>query len=172
MHEDDIAQREFVNDPVRMKRQADWERRYLQRPLLKAALIVAGVLLSGCMEAPKGDSLVINFDDGGSLRSFSESSKRVDSVEIRGACLSACAMYLTSKNVCVDPKAEIGFHGSWPRLDSDRDQYRRDEWFASHFPVELRQDFMDDWRHHGPWTLHTMTGAELLARVPSITECK
>jgi opacity protein-like surface antigen len=47
---------------------------------------------------------------GGEIRHYIQKRDGVDAVEIRGRCLSACAVFLSHNNVCVDRKARIGFH--------------------------------------------------------------
>lgn len=167
MHEDDIAQREFVNDPVRMKRQADWECRYLKYPLLAAVLILAGLVMSGCNDK------VIAYDKGGLVgeraKEIAALRKSGESVQIRGTCLSACTMYLGLENVCVWPDAVLGFHGPSAKRGLGEEEFDDVSHFiAMHYPDSLQKWFMDTARHSQD--IMEITGSEAIRH--GVKECE
>ncbi|WP_170759931.1 hypothetical protein [Ruegeria lacuscaerulensis] len=47
---------------------------------------------------------------GGYVRDYVQMRDRVEAVEIRGRCLSACNVFLSHANVCLSRKARLGFH--------------------------------------------------------------
>lgn len=166
MHQDDTAQRKFVNDPVRMKRQADWELKFLKYPLLAAVLVLAGLLMSGCTEK------VVHSDKGGYI---SERAKEIaalrlsgEPVQIRGTCFSACTMYLSLDNVCVWPEAVLGFHGPSAKRALGQEEFDDVSHFiATHYPTSLQKWFMDTARHSQE--IVKITGSEAIRR--GVKEC-
>src|SRR5690606_32198055 len=116
--------------------------------LLYCGLAVA-MCLGGMPQAVQAQGpLVVTNDNGGLLRprraevrALQASGRRV---ELRGTCNSACTMYLGAPGVCIDPRAELGFHGpSWyssPLPPQDFDYWSRE--LAVHYREPLRSWFM------------------------------
>lgn len=75
--------------------------------------------LVGCTDRrplPDGDLYVIKNDGGGQLIS-AEADRAVlklwgGPVQIEGYCNSACLMFTTLPNACLDPELTLGFHGA------------------------------------------------------------
>lgn len=143
MHEDDVAQREFVNDPERMKAQSDWERRYLGGPMLAALLVVAGVLLTGC--APAGPHF--HNAPGGSVQSHFDKRFEYErsgrQMTISGHCTSACVILAASPNACLMPGTVLRAHGVHSSPTPELDQ-RSNEIVADHLPSQQAHDFFLD----------------------------
>lgn len=62
-------------------------------------------------------------------------------------CASACTMYLDTG--CVTPVHRLGFHGpsSASGALSRRDFDLASEMIAEHYPPQIREAFMREWRH-------------------------
>lgn len=117
--------------------------------------------------AAAGAGTVILNDNGGLLRARRAEVRALQTsgrrVELRGTCYSACTMYLGAPGVCVDPRAELGFHGpSWysaPLPPQDFDYWSHE--LAVHYREPLRSWFLREARY----TLnsyHRISGAEII----------
>lgn len=90
-------------------------------------------------------------------------------IEIHGECLSSCTMFLGARDVCVHPRAMLGFHSSrgghfgglitrpspWPV---------QDEWdrrMAAYYPPALQRWFLEDVRHRGFHEWAWVSGREI-----------
>ena len=86
------------------------------RAICRLAVIVGvAVLFWGCIVfAAFSETLVIKpgsaWSDGGYVRQYLRKRDNVDAVEIRGRCVSSCAMFLGHPKSCVSRKAKLGFH--------------------------------------------------------------
>ncbi|RRH78233.1 hypothetical protein [Falsigemmobacter faecalis] len=137
-----------------------------------AALLWGGlavvICLSGAPQAALAQGpLVVTRDNGGLLkvrrsevRALQASGRRV---ELRGICYSACTMYLGAPGVCLDPQAELGFHGpSWysaPLPQQDFDYWSHE--LAVHYREPLRSWFMNKARYTLS-SYHRVSGAEMI----------
>lgn len=76
---------------------------------------VAGIAAAFAVGA--ASVVVIVSDRGGNVGSFAayyaDLHRRGEKVEITGYCASACTMGLYYDNVCVGPKAILGFHSAY-----------------------------------------------------------
>lgn len=149
-------------------------------PILKPCLsgttgarLTGGVLmvlacLSAAPQAVQAQGpLVITNDNGGLLRARRAEIRALQAsgrrVELRGICYSACTMYLGAPGVCIDPRAELGFHGpSWfstPLPQQDFDYWSHE--LAVHYREPLRSWFMTKARYTLS-SYHRVSGAEMI----------
>ena len=112
--------------------------------------------------------LVVDNDRGGSLRArIAEIRALRDSgqpVRIMGRiCYSTCTMYLGLPQTCVSPQTTFGFHGpsSYGRPLDPAVFQRASELIRDHYPVPLRQWYMDTARHRISG-LYRVSGAEMI----------
>lgn len=135
--------------------------------LLRAGLAGMAFLSATPPQVQAQGPLVILNDNGGLLRARRAEVRALQTsgrrVELRGTCYSACTMYLGAPGVCVDPRAELGFHGpSWysaPLPPQDFDYWSHE--LAVHYREPLRSWFLREARY----TLnsyHRISGAEII----------
>jgi hypothetical protein len=72
------------------------------RFLLAAALLLTLVNAAGCT--------TIRNDPGGSVIDYAINAQKAKSVRFDGKCMSACTLYLASRNTCITPRASFHFH--------------------------------------------------------------
>lgn len=143
---------------------------HLARALALSALMLAGA-------APlQAETVVIRNDGGGNItdyRARRTQLARVENVRIEGKCLSACAIFTTLPNACVDPKAQIGFHGTLPKSGIPVVDYWLDMRMGEYFRGQVRRKFETEWRHLGGRDeFVVMSGAQLKKLDPQIRLCK
>lgn len=101
------------------------------------ALVLAGLLLSGCASADEG---TIYRDMGGSVAAYSmkyhDWDKRGVRARIVGVCGSACTLALRNKDMCYAPNATFLFHGVSMRGEYDA---RASAEFRDAMPEGVRQ---------------------------------
>lgn len=117
---------------------------------------------------------VIRDDGGGNISRYiarrAELAK-ADEVRIAGKCLSACTIFTTLPNACVTPRAQIGFHGSSPRVPII--QRLLDMRMGRFYRGEVRRLYDAEWRHlRGASQMHVITGRELHRLDPAIRLCR
>ena len=128
-------------------------------------LVLALMLLSG-IAAPQAAQakqlgqaatqvyLVTN-DSGGAIAEraaqIAQMRRQGAQVEIRGACMSACTMYLALPQTCVTRQARLGFHGpSSPSFGIALAPAAFERWsrvMADHYPEPLRSWYLRDGRN-------------------------
>ena len=113
-------------------------------------------------------AFIVGHDRGGIIGVRANEVRRLNNsgrrVEIRGTiCLSSCTMYLGAENVCVNPEASFGFHGSsyygQPLAPEDFEYWSKI--LASHYPPAIRKWFMTTARHKRT-SYYTIRGNELI----------
>lgn len=91
--------------------------------------IIAALMLAA--PSAHADPLIIepgnSWSDGGSIRSYLKERAKVDAIEIKGRCVSACTVFLGHPNVCVRRKADFGFHAL--------------SLWGTHAPPHIQQDY-------------------------------
>ena len=115
-----------------------------------------------------GATIVIRSDMGGSVRArfneIQEINRLKQRVEIRnGGCMSSCTMFLGVQNVCVTPRAVLGFHGPY-RFGSKLTSAEFEEWsrvIAAHYPQAIRDWYLQKARYN-TYTPLKITGTELI----------
>lgn len=134
------------------------------------ALIIILALASPAL----ADTATIRNDGGGNVSDYIRKRERLaklDSVRIEGKCLSACTIYTTLPNACVAPDAEIGFHGTLPRVPFA--QRALDMRLGNFYRGEVKRRYDREWRHlRGKNQFHIVTGQELKRLDPKIKLCR
>ena len=104
------------------------------------------------------------YDQGGLIRDYRARAKKLDRVEIRGTCVSACTMYLAVRGVCVDKYALLWFHAAHDP-DTRKISAAGNAALVAHWPAPVR-----DWAARVgalgsvsfTWR-RTLSGVELIA---------
>lgn len=115
-----------------------------------------------------GATIVVQGDPGGRVRARYRELQQIialnQRVEIRGSCMSSCTMYLVLKhNVCVTPRASLGFHGP-SRYGIPLPASEFEEWsqaISAYYPAAIQTWYLNSARH----SLHRMSwisGGELI----------
>jgi len=115
----------------------------------------------------QASAMVVSYDMGGLVGSRQKQVQQLRQqgrrVEIRGRCYSACTMYLGLPNVCVHPRAVLGFHG--PRgTKRPLQQDVFDHWsrvMSKDLQPQLRSWFMQTARHVKSGTMN-LSGSRLI----------
>lgn len=132
-----------------------------------AALIIA-------LAFPAMAETVIRNDGGGNVGQYIDMRARLaklDAVRIEGKCLSACTIFTTLPNACVMPNAQIGFHGTSPRLPFI--QRYLDMRLGRFYRGEVRRLYEREWRFlRGSNQIHVITGRALKRLDPQIRLCR
>lgn len=119
------------------------------------------------------DTATIRNDGGGNVSDYIRTRDRLaklDAVRIEGKCFSACTIFTTLPNACVHPKAQLGFHGTSPRVPIL--QKWLDGRLGRYYRAEVKRLYMSEWRHVTGKNLHLITTAELRRLDPQIKLCK
>ena len=140
-------------------------------------LILVGFLLlvgsiSNVVLAAESKTAIIQNDLGGNVTSYlkmRDKLSRLDSVTIRGECFSACTIFTTLPNACVEPKAKIGFHGTSPKFPFI--QKWLDMRIGNHFRGEVKKRYEEEWRFIRGNKFHTITGKRLHELDPLVKLC-
>lgn len=133
------------------------------------------ILLCLALASPAvADTATVRNDGGGNVSDYIRKRERLaklDSVRIEGKCLSACTIFTTLPNACVHPQAQIGFHGTSPRVPFI--QRALDMRLGRFYRGEVRRRYDRVWRHlHGRNQFHIVTGRELARLDPKIKLCR
>ena len=74
-------------------------------------LAIIAALIAG---PAASETLVVNgwskWSSGGEVRRYLAKRDAVDAIEVRGRCVSSCAVFLSHGSVCVGRRASVGFH--------------------------------------------------------------
>lgn len=110
----------------------------LRNSSLFGALVLTLAAVGACQSVPFAGL----HDSGGSLRAFAADVRRLNAEgatkAIRGACASACTIYLGVKNVCVEPNAQLWFHAAHLPGDAHPDPLGSLE-MLSYYPPRVRE---------------------------------
>lgn len=121
----------------------------------------------------RADVVVVRNDGGGNISDYIDRRQKLakeEAVRIEGKCYSACTIFTTLPNACVMPKAQIGFHGSMPRIPLM--QKWLDMRMGDFYRGEVRKRYANDWRHLWGPKLHVISGKELKSLDPEIRLCR
>lgn len=139
--------------------------------------LTAALLVAGCASHSIDDRGVMQVHDntGGFIAHYESQIERIRAeripVRVSGKCMSACVMFIALPTACVEPDAELAFHGAWPRT-GDIAHDRAESWrMARHLPPALREQFMGKWWEKRALEFHKMTGAEAAALSPEVKLC-
>lgn len=137
--------------------------------MIRAALIILA-LVSPAL----ADTATVRNDGGGNVSDYVRQRERLaklDSVRIEGKCLSSCTIFTTLPNACVHPQAQIGFHGTLPRVPFI--QRALDMRLGNFYRGEVKRRYDREWRHlRGKNQFHIVTGLELKGLDPKIKLCR
>lgn len=136
---------------------------------------IAGLALA--MAAPvAAETVVIANDGGGNINDYRArraALARVEAVEIRGKCLSACVIFTTLPNACIGRGARIGFHGTQPKSGIAAVDYWLDMRMGEYLRGEARRLYEREWRHLGGRDeFHVISAQEYKRLDPQIRICK
>lgn len=145
--------------------------------MLKPVLIALSVLLSlpaaTPVEAQSRRPIDISNDSGGNVletiqrRNHLQRSGR--QVRIRGYCRSACTIYLSLPNACLDPKARVGFHA--PRLPGTKIiPPMVGDIMGQFYRGEIRRRWFASWQYS--LDMQVLTAAEYRRLDPQIKICR
>ncbi len=119
---------------------------------------------------PVAEPYVIDNDGGGQL--ISAEADRADllawggRVEIRGFCRSACVIFTTLPNACLDRDAYVGFHGSNVNTGPiGNDQMTR------YLRAKAQARYVADWQFIPPSAIHKISAAAYANLDPQIRIC-
>lgn len=137
--------------------------------------MIRAILLCLALASPAlADTAVIRNDGGGNVSDYIRKRERLaklDSVRIEGKCLSACTIFTTLPNACVDRTAQIGFHGTSPWVPFI--QRALDMRLGNFYRGEVKRRYDREWRHlRGKNQFHIITGQELKRLDPKIKLCR
>ncbi|ETD90734.1 hypothetical protein U713_04465 [Rhodobacter capsulatus YW2] len=110
--------------------------------------------------------IIVRNDLGGDVGAFANRIRAMaaagQTVEIRGACYSACTMYLGLPGSCINRNSQFGFHRpSYFGLALAPEEF--DFWsrvIAAHYPPALRDWYLREGRYS--LGLRTISGAQLI----------
>lgn len=145
------------------------------RKLLTALIAVAA--LTGCGErkfddVDRGSVVEVKNNRGGNvLLAIADRAElaKADEVRIVGQCYSACTIHITLDNACLDPDADIGFHGpgigAIPLIGFGTVQ------LAPFYRNGILAEFLKDWQFVSPKRLHQITAQEYVELDPESRIC-
>lgn len=126
-------------------------------------------------EAAQARTVTIRNDGGGNITEYRAKRARlakVDLVRIEGKCLSACTIFTTLPNACVEPDAKIGFHGASNKIGVPEIDYFLDMRMGEFYRGRVRDLYISKWRHRvGRDGFHVISGARLAQLDPKIRLC-
>lgn len=137
-------------------------------------MIRAALLILALASPALADTAVIRNDGGGNVSDYIDMRARLarlDAVRIEGKCFSACTIFTTLPNACVDRTAQIGFHGTLPRVPFI--QRALDMRLGRYYRGEVKRLYEREWRHlRGARHIHVISGAQLAKLDPLIRLCR
>lgn len=137
-------------------------------------MIRALILILALASPALADTAVIRNDGGGKVGRYIDMRARLarlDAVRIEGKCFSACTIFTTLPNACVDRTAQIGFHGTLPRVPFG--QKALDMRLGRYYRGEVKRLYEREWRHlRGARQIHVISGAQLAKLDPLIRLCR
>ncbi len=139
----------------------------------KLTLLLALVVLSGCNDRrplPSGDVYTIRNDGGGQLIS-AETDRAVlrlwgGPVVIEGYCNSACLMFTTLENACLDPDLTLGFHGANVNVG-----FVGNPQITKYLRNGVRQKFVDEWQFVPFTEIHRISAQDYVTLDPQTKLC-
>ena len=105
-------------------------------------LLVAGCSSGNLKDAPLIEPHVIENNQGGQTVAFIADRKRLvawgGKVMIKGYCNSACGVFVTMPNACIDKDSRLGFHASSTSLGSSM--------VSPHLRGEIKRRYLEEWQ--------------------------
>lgn len=134
---------------------------------------LAMVVLSGCNDRrplPSGDVYVIRNDGGGQLIS-AETDRAVlklwgGPVVIEGYCNSACLMFTTLENACLDRDLVLGFHGANVNVG-----FVGNPQITKYLRGGVKRRFVEEWQFIPFTEIHRISAQEYVALDPATKIC-
>lgn len=83
--------------------------------MIRLLLVASLLLITGCAK-----NMTIRRDYGGRVVEYAIKANKAQSVRFDGPCMSACTLYLASRNTCITRRASFHFHhpyGSTPEAN-------------------------------------------------------
>lgn len=119
---------------------------------------------------PRGDVYTIRNDGGGQLIS-AETDRAVlklwgGRVEIEGYCNSACLMFTTLENACLDPDLTLGFHGANVNVG-----FVGNPQISKYLRNGVKTRFDEEWQFIPFTEIHRISAAEYVALDPETQLC-
>jgi hypothetical protein len=144
-------------------------------PCLTLSLgLSAATVAAGAAEVqPHGRPIVILDNKGGNVMEAIKYRNRLAQsgrpVEVRGYCRSACTIYITLPNACLDPKATVGFHA--PRIPGTSIiPPVVDELMAQYYRNGILQQWNREW--HNSLSMHKISARQYVALDPQTQLCR
>jgi hypothetical protein len=135
--------------------------------IFSCTVAAMSLVASGPTIAQSGGAKVVRSDRGGMLGQRAAEIRQLRAagqrVELRGTCLSACTMYLSLPNVCVDRSATLGFHGP-SRNGRNLPQHEFEHWsavMADNYREPLRSWYLTEARYRTSG-YYEIRGSELI----------
>ena len=145
-------------------------KRLCVRIMLSVLLLLGLAACNDRRPLPQGDTYVIRNDGGGQLIS-AEADRAVlrlwsGPVEIEGYCNSACLIFTTLDNACLDPELILGFHGANITVG-----FVGNPQVSKYLRNGIKQKFDDEWQHIPFTEIHRITAQEYVALDPQTRIC-
>lgn len=137
------------------------------------AFLPAAALILALASPALADTVTVRNDGGGNVSRYIDLRQRLsraESVRIEGKCFSSCTIFTTLPNACVMPNAQLGFHGTSPRVPLL--QRWLDNRLGRYYRGDVRRLYMSAWRHVHGKNLHVISGRELARLDPQIKLCR
>lgn len=139
----------------------------------RRAVLCSLVLLAACNDRrplPTSDTYVIRNDGGGQLIS-AETDRAVlklwgGPVRIEGYCNSACLMFTTLPNACLEPGLKLGFHGANVNVG-----FVGNPQITKYLRNGVQRRFVEEWQHIPFTEIHRITAEEFVALDPESRIC-
>lgn len=129
--------------------------------------VIMTIAIIGVAGSVKAETLVVEpgspWSDGGFTSSYKDKRDSVDAIEIRGKCTSACPMFLSHPNVCIEPEtAFFEFHAL-------RKWFRKAPWKVQvGYTHYLGSEKLGEWFLNGPAKSTKITGQSKLTGVEMV----
>ena len=138
--------------------------------------IICGLLiiLAACTDQRagpvKGERYIISKDGGGQIISALSDRARLllwaGPVEIRDYCASACVIFTTLPNACIDPAARIGFHSSTVNVG-----FVGNPQMARYMRGGVKERFLAEWQFVPPDQIHWISAQDYVTLDPKSRLC-
>ncbi len=143
---------------------------------LLVMMLIALMFLPVTGSVVQAREVLIRNDFGGNVTEYRNRRKKLareDSVRISGFCVSACTIFITLPNTCVERTARFGFHGSHPKTGIPDIDLMLDMRVAEFYRGEMKRQFVANWRKiGGTKEFHMLSGYQLPKLDPKIKVCK
>ena len=119
---------------------------------------------------PTSEPYVMMNDGGGQLISAEADRAMLRAwggrVEVRGRCNSACIIFTTLPNACIESGAKLGFHGSNVNVGPIGNQQ-----MAKYMRGGVRKRYLAEWQFIPPTDIHQITAQEYVRLDPKTKIC-